>query len=107
MNTPLDLLHECTDVGALRRAIQALCARFGSIRQLDIVDSGHRGASQVMCFLRMELPEQEHRLARELGIGRFGGELVLVVDLANRRPASLLPTSRLEGRSEQRASAAT
>lgn len=34
-----------------------------------------------MCFMRMSSAEQETRLAQELGVGRFGGDLVFVVDM--------------------------
>ena len=84
----LGSLRGCQDVCALRCALYAMCSRFGSIRQLDILDSGQRGVRQAMCFLQMDSVEQEDMLARELGIGRFGGELVLVVDLPNRPAAN-------------------
>ena len=87
-DSSLNSLRGCQDVGELRRALHVLCSRFGSIRQLDILDSGQRGVCQALCFLQMDSVEQEEMLARELGIGRFGGELVLVVDLPNRPAAN-------------------
>lgn len=50
---------------------------------------------QALCFLRMESAEQELQLARELGIGRFGGELVLVVDLPGRPAANDVDSATL------------
>lgn len=81
MNTPLDELKSCTDIGTLRSALLAVCTRFGSIARLDILAAGQAGKRQALCFLRMNSDEQEQQLARELGIGRFGGDLVLVVSL--------------------------
>ena len=95
MNSQLELLHGCRDTGALRRALHAMCSRFGKIRQLDILDSGHREVRRVMCFLQMDSPEQELELARELGIGRFGGELVLVIDLQTRAAANDVASAAL------------
>ncbi|MDB5966495.1 MAG: hypothetical protein JWQ72_2995 [Polaromonas sp.] len=82
MDITLDQLRSCTDVSTLRSALYSLCSRFGSIRRLDILDACQQGQHQAMCFLRMDSAEQEKRMSRELGIGRFGGDLVVVVDLA-------------------------
>jgi hypothetical protein len=82
MDTSLDRLKSCSDVSAVRSALHSLCSRFGSIRRLDIFDSSQGATRQAMCFMRMSSAEQETRLARELGVGRFGGDLVFVVDMA-------------------------
>ena len=77
----LEQLKSCTDITSLRSALSSMCSRFGSISRLDILASNRAGRHQALCFLRMDEPEQEHLLMRELGVGRFGGDLVLVVDL--------------------------
>ena len=59
----------------------SLCSRFGSIARLDILAAGQAGKRQALCFLRMDSPEQERALMSELGVGRFGGDLVVIVDL--------------------------
>lgn len=81
MNSSLDQLNDCPDIATLRGRINSLFNRFGAIARLDIIDSVQAGRRQALCFLRMESPEQEKRLASELGVGRFGGDLVVVVDL--------------------------
>jgi hypothetical protein len=81
METGLDRLKSCSDVSAVRSAVHSLCSGFGSIRRLDILDSSRGATRQAMCFMRMSSAEQETRLARELGVGRFGGDLVFVVDM--------------------------
>lgn len=74
-------LRECADVPTLRRALQDMCEPFGAIRRLDVLTSTHEGRQQAICFLRMATPEQEQVLMKLLGVGRFGGEIVFVVDL--------------------------
>ncbi|WP_457282691.1 hypothetical protein [Polaromonas sp. P5_D5] len=63
-----------------------MCSRFGSVTQLNILPASHAGKQQALCFLRMATAEEEQRLMSGLGIGRFGGELVLVVDLQTTEP---------------------
>ena len=75
------------DLAGLRSALDALCSRYGSLRHLTILPANHVGRQQALCFLRMASSEEEDRIMTALGIGRFGGELVLVVNL---RP-SLVP----------------
>jgi hypothetical protein len=81
MNDALQPLKDCRDATELRRSLMAICSRFGAVKRLDIIGAGQRGARQAMCFLRMSSPDEERALARELGIGRFGSDLVVVVDL--------------------------
>ena len=81
MHKSLDELNYCVDVATLRCRLNSLCTRFGTLTRLDIIDSIQAGRRQAMCFLRMESADQEQRFSSELGVGRFGGELVVVVDL--------------------------
>jgi hypothetical protein len=75
------------DLAGLRSALDALCCRYGRLRHLTILPANHVGRQQALCFLRMADAEEEQSIMTALGIGRFGGELVLVVNL---RPG-LLP----------------
>ncbi len=68
--------------------MRLLCADFGAISRLDILPASHLGKRQALCFLRMATLEQEEKMIRELGIGRFGGDLILVVDLLQREAAN-------------------
>ena len=81
METTLEQLNGYPDIGALRSALLSICSRFGSIARLDILAAGHAGKRQALCFLRMDSAEQEQQLISELGVGRFGGDLVVIVDL--------------------------
>ena len=69
------------DLAGLRSALDALCSRYGSLRHLTILPANHVGRQQALCFLRMASSDEEERIMTALGIGRFGGELVLVVNL--------------------------
>lgn len=81
MDNGLDQLENCTDIGDVRAALNSVCGRFGAIARLDILAANQGGKRQALCFMRMDSPEQETQLIRALGVGRFGGDLVLVVDL--------------------------
>lgn len=69
------------DVASLKSALHQLCSEFGRITRLDILTAMHEGTKQAICFLRMERPEQEQQLMKTLGVGRFGGEVVFVLNL--------------------------
>jgi hypothetical protein len=78
---PLDRLQNCPDVATLKPELHSLCEKFGKITRLDVLTSVHEGTRQAICFLRLDSPEKEQVLMRALGVGRFGGEVVLVFDL--------------------------
>lgn len=74
-------LRQYSDVASLKSALHQLCSEFGRITRLDILTAMHEGTKQAICFLRMERPEQEQVLMKSLGVGRFGGEVVFVLNL--------------------------
>ncbi len=80
----LKTIAQCNDVETLHPAMRSLCERFGTITRLDILPSAHIGTGKTLCLLRMDTPEQDRRIAQALGIGRFGGDLVLLIDLPQR-----------------------
>ncbi|WP_348066478.1 hypothetical protein [Polaromonas sp.] len=81
MQQELQQLNDFTDISALRPALHSLCSRFGSVARLDILAASQAGRRQALCFLRMNSPAEERELMTELGVGRFGGDLVVIVDL--------------------------
>ena len=81
MNTALEQLDDCADLGELRSQLHVLCSRFGSILRLDILLAKQGGKNQALCFFRLASSEQEQQLMCELGVGRFGGDLVVIVEL--------------------------
>jgi hypothetical protein len=81
MSNSLDHLRHCEDVQALRAGLNSICSRFGSIARLDILTASQAGKRQALCFLRMSSIEQEQQVMSELGVGRFGGDIVMIIDL--------------------------
>ena len=77
----LDGLPRCYDAAALKPALYRLCNKYGRVVRLDILTAIHEGTRQAICFLKMESPEKEQQLMQTLGVGRFGGEIIFVVDL--------------------------
>jgi hypothetical protein len=77
----LEQLRHCPDVITLKPALRQLCEKFGRIANLDVLTAMHEGTKQAICFLRLDSPEKEDALMKTLGVGRFGGEVVFVVDL--------------------------
>lgn len=76
-------LRNCTDHTDLKSQLQLICSRFGQVARLDILIATQAGKRQALCFLRMLSDGDESCLMQELGVGRFGGDIVIVVDLQN------------------------
>ena len=81
MTSSLEKLKACTSVVELTTALHLLCAPFGVISSLRIVEVAKRGQRQMLCFLRFESPDAKQRFSTEFRVGSFGGELILNVDL--------------------------
>lgn len=81
MHQEFDQLKNFSDINTLRPALHSLCSRYGSVARLDILAASQAGKRQALCFLRMGSADQERHLMSELGVGRFGGDLVVIVDL--------------------------
>jgi hypothetical protein len=80
-NSPFERLQNCRGVDDLKRELRVLCAPFGAIVRLDVLRAPRTGKRQAICLWRMESREREDRLMSEFGVGRFGGDLVTVVEL--------------------------
>jgi hypothetical protein len=81
MSPYTDHLKNCSDAIELKRELRSMCSRFGSIMRLDVLMARRGGIRQAMCFWRMETPEREDAVMSEFGVGRFAGDLVMIVDL--------------------------
>ena len=77
----LKALQGCGDPVALRCAMHALCAEFGTVTSIDILTMSEAEKRRALCFLRLESEEQEQQLMMSLGVGRFGNDVLVVVDL--------------------------
>jgi hypothetical protein len=71
----------CQDGANLRSTIHELCTGLGEISHFDVLTLSRSGKHQALCFFRLESPAQEKRLMTNLGVTRFGSELLFVVDL--------------------------
>ena len=81
MNQAIKQLRSCANADELKPLLLAICSGFGEVVRLDVLVSSQIGKRQAMCFMRMATLEQEQSLMRELRMGRFGGDVVLIVDL--------------------------
>ena len=88
MNTPssaplhaLRELQQYGDAETLTPALHGLCSHFGPVEKLVILTAKHEGTRQAICFLRLASEDQEQKLMQSLGVGKFGGEVIIVVDL--------------------------
>ncbi len=88
MNEQIQQLKQHSDVQSLRPALHSLCTQYGSVARLDILAASQSGKRQALCFLRMDSAEQERQLMQDLGVGRFAGDLVMIVDLQTPGTAS-------------------
>ena len=81
MNNALKDLAQCGDVRTLESALRTLCSDFGSVSRLDILTMTDAGKRRAVCLLRLDSSKREQDLMTKLGVGRFGEDLCVVVDL--------------------------
>ena len=79
----LDDLQYCASINVLREALLEICRAYGEVRRLEILKAVHEGQSQAICFITMATEAQEIALMQSLGVGRFGGEIVFVIEMEN------------------------
>lgn len=80
-------LQQYDDAETLTPALHGLCSHFGPVEKLVILTAKHEGAKQAICFLRLASEDQEQTLMQSLGVGKFGGEIIIVVDLKPTDPS--------------------
>ena len=93
MNTAanrLESLAGCRDVASLKSAVQELCTEFGRVMRLDVLTIAEAERRRALCFLRLESAAQEQRLMTTLRASRFGDDVLIVVDLPQGSPRSVL-----------------
>jgi hypothetical protein len=83
----LRALQQCHNAETLTPAIHQLCSHFGAVKNLVVLTARHDGIKQAVCFLRLASEAQEQMLMKSLGAERFGGEIVIVVDLKANTPS--------------------
>ena len=79
--TEIENLQGRHDVAGVRAAMLQVCGRFGRVSNLTIFTVNHVDQPRAVCFIRMASAAEDQRIMASLGIGRFGGQLVVVVSL--------------------------
>jgi hypothetical protein len=74
-----DVTAPSQDVFVIKDRLHILFSCFGLVRRLDLVRTGQGQSPRLMCFLRMSSPDEEQAVVDALGLGRFGGDLVMVL----------------------------
>jgi hypothetical protein len=80
-------LQQCDSAEKLTPALHRLCSHFGTVENLVVLTARHEGTKQAICFLRLASEAEEQTLMQSLGVGKFGGEVVIVVDLKASAPS--------------------
>jgi hypothetical protein len=83
-------LTGCRDAAGLKLAVQELCAEFGRLKRIDVLTVAEAEQRRALCLLRMESAAQEQELITSLGASRFGEDVLVVVDLPQGSPSSIL-----------------
>lgn len=83
MNSRLESLQSFGSATELKAQLRTICSDFGCVTRLEVLVAKQVGKRRALCFLRMATAGQEQAVMRELQLGRFGGDLVVIVDLKN------------------------
>jgi len=67
------------DISIWRDRLHALFSEHGHVSRLDLVRADQAGQRRYLCFLRMASEEEDSAVALALGLGRFGGDLVMLI----------------------------
>lgn len=73
-------LTGCRDIASLISAVRELCTEFGKVTHIDVLTTAKAEKRRALLFLRLESAAQEQRLISALGVCRFGGEVLVIVD---------------------------
>ncbi len=67
------------DIPTWRDRLHALFSEHGHVSRLDLVRADQAGQRRYLCFLRMSSEQEDSAVALALGLGRFGGDLVMLI----------------------------
>ena len=67
------------DISIWRDRVYALFSEHGHVSRLDLVRADQAGQRRYLCFLRMASEQEDNAVALALGLGRFGGDLVMLI----------------------------
>lgn len=67
------------DISVWRDRLHALFSLHGHVSRLDLVRADQSGQRRFLCFVRMANEQEDDAVALALGLGRFGGDLVMLI----------------------------
>jgi len=70
----LDKLAKASNAEELRRAIEALCRPFGSLKNVQLLPNKH--PEEYMCFVEFDSPNRNQSVIEKLGGINFGNSVV-------------------------------
>lgn len=63
----------------LQDRLHALFSEHGQVRRLDLIRADQAGRRRFLVFVRMRTAQEDDAVALALGLGRFGGDLVMLI----------------------------
>ncbi|MCE2878228.1 MAG: RNA-binding protein [Comamonadaceae bacterium] len=67
------------DVAELQDRLHGLFSEHGQVRRLDLIRADQAGRRRFLVFVRMKTAREDDAVALALGLGRFGGDLVMLI----------------------------
>jgi hypothetical protein len=67
------------DTFDLRERLYLLFSEHGQVHRLELLRADQNGQRRFLCFVRMRNEQENQALAQALGLGRFGGDLVMLI----------------------------
>lgn len=67
------------DAFDLRERLYLLFSEHGHVHRLELLRADQNGQRRFLCFVRMRNEQENRAVAQSLGLGRFGGDLVMLI----------------------------
>ncbi len=67
------------DTFDLRERLYLLLSEHGQVQRLELLRADQSGQRRFLCFVRMRSEPENRAVAQALGLGRFGGDLVMLI----------------------------
>ncbi len=67
------------DAFDLRERLYLLFSEHGQVQRLELLRADQNGQRRFLCFVRMRSEPENRAVAQALGLGRFGGDLVMLI----------------------------
>lgn len=67
------------DAFDLRERLYLLFSEHGQVQRLELLRADQNGQRRFLCFVRMRSEPENRAVSQALGLGRFGGDLVMLI----------------------------